>query len=168
VRQVQIILALVVPLLGSMTLKGDDAKREPREIDRSLTKFAAILGEDGEGGYKWPQLFQKIEFSTTSGQAGMRSTATITCNGSDVPGLRLCLLIAAQSFGVALHQGLAVDEAVIVFQTPDGTGKSSLQLKACKAMGEALLGKPRDDDKIKDAIFDFTIAHMNALPKLRK
>lgn len=136
---------------------------DPADVDKNLLKFAEILGEGG-GGYRWPDLYQGVDFRSAKVGDGLESEATIKFSGNDERALRVGMLITAQAFGVALSQGVPIRKGTVIFDTPGGKGEMELPLNQCKDMGQAILADPVDDNKIKDAIFMFTMATINSIP----
>jgi hypothetical protein len=45
--------------------------------------------------------------------------------------------------------------AVVTFKTPTGRSMVGLPVKECTDLGSALLAEPRDEEKMKDAMFNF-------------
>jgi len=173
-KYLQIGFIVILTLLSCETITGEEskkdpaskqdpaAKQEPAQVDKNLEKFASVLGEQGEGGYKWPPSVQKVAFKTTKVSDHLESVVTITLSENvKEEVMALCVLIAGQTYGVATHQGIPIEKAAVVIEKPAGKGRFLLPLKECTEMGKALLAQPRDDNQLQNAIFNFTMAALS-------
>lgn len=142
-------------LLTSGAIAGEPVGGSPALIDKDLLKFSDILGTDGINGIKWPKQFSGVTFETKATEGGLNSICVITCDGEDDIAFNRSLLIIGATYGVAFHQGVTMEKAQVIFKTPNGTSSVLLSKKECTDLGKALLAKPQDDEKLKDAIFFF-------------
>ena len=147
-----IAVCLVSLFLFSGTAAG--WKDEPKKIDGKLGDFLGILGEG-----RWPTICRKPTFKTKQGSNGMESTAKVTCKEYLEKKMDLVILLVAQSYGVAIQSGAPIKKAIVIVDMAKKVAAANLPLKECKAMGEALLAKKQDKNKILDAIFAFTAAY---------